>query len=563
MADNLVLYNRAGASAVNIGSWLQADPGPDYGARGLIQAIETEGFADGGRLAYERAGIRKMSFPLMLASGGAALSLANLEALIRDNARPGGYLDVQADGTPSADAIRFDIIHGAWEPAYSVYLQRAARRQGQLLLDVQPYGYMPTVILLASGVSASYQDTFQLTWNPGSILGDAPALAVVAFHASVATYMTLAPTLGGAGNTGQFWRPDGYWWSLARPSGATGFSVPADFTAATTVNQNTAIGSNNIFQATIAPLNTTPFGAYMRLDLMPSGIDAWKQIVLRQMPASAAQLYAGRYRVYGFFRYIQSVASPGLSNAQATQPLQILLDEAPGSYLTGVAPMASAYPVATLISVAPTGLSGVGTPWPDAMRFGNGGLGGATEPGFNLVDLGEHSFPPQASGAWAPWQLRLWARMGTSFVGTYPRVDFAGLRFQALDGPAGILTSGAQQPTTNNIVGTDGAGNFWGAVLQTDSLLVDGINHRVAIFGGSALGAGSNIASPGEIVAEPRSRYLGEWPRLVGTEMQFDMGVIDRPQTSAGATTMTGAVSRSAIAVSVGYRPQFQFLKGL
>lgn len=551
--DNVVLYGPGGASPVNIGTWLQQDRGVDYGVHGLLQAIETESFADGGRLAYERAGVRHMSFPLIVGSGaGLSLSLVQIESLIRKNAHQGGYIDVQPEGVASSEAVRFDIIHGRWEPDYSIYHQRLPRRQGNLLLDTQPYGYWPTVILLASGVSASYHDTFQLTWNNASILGDAPAQAVIGIHASTATAVTVSGILAG-----QQYSVDGIWWSMGRPSGATSFVTPSTFFAAT--NVNTFNGSNNILSATVASMGIAPYGAVLRMNLMASGIDAWKQLALTQMNASAAKLYAGRYRVFGSFRFWSFTPSAG-SAQRATMTMQIVLDEAPGSYLIGVAPMASAYPIATLLSVAPTSAVGVGI---GQFQQGDGSLGGASEVGFQLLDLGEHAFPPIASGAWSPWQLRIWGRMGTSFVGTYPRIEFAGLRFQALDGPAGFLTSGLNFPTVNNIVGTDGAGGFWGAYVTSDTLIVDTINQRIAVYNGASNGAGSNIASPPEIQQDLRARYLGEFPQLGGTEMQLDVGLIDRRTTTDGATALIGDVARAAISASVGYRPRFQFLKGL
>lgn len=559
--DHYILAN--GPTQIDVGSYLLADPGPDFDFGSLFQSQYIENAAvDGGVLAYEHSGIRKFKFPLRLASSAAFTGgLNGLEALIRKLARPGAVIDLLPDSTPSGEAVRFDVLNGRVDDVYSLPVQRLARRSVTLELAVKPFGYWPTQILLASGVSPSYQDTFALTWNPASILGDAPAQAILAIAASVATHMTAAPTLGGAYAAGQHFQPDGLWWSMARPSGATGFLVPSDLYAATLVNQNVVVGSNNILRATVGQTNAAPFGAYLRLDLMASGGDAWKMLAVRQFAASHAQAYAGRYRVYGMLRWWHF--SPVVGGQQATMPLQISLDEARGSYIFGNAPLASAYPVATLIPVQPSG-GAVGTPWIDAPVAAIGGLNGATEPAFHLVDLGEHTFPPNASGAWSPFQLRLWGRMPTSYVGTFPRLDVAGIRLQALDGPAGILTRGMILPTTNNIVGTDGAGNFWGAIVETDSFVADTPNNRLAVFGGSGIGGGSNLASPaGGFAADARGQYLGALPVLAGTEMQLDVGYFDRPESQDRATTAVGATVRTAVSASVHYRPRFAFLKGL
>jgi hypothetical protein len=112
MADNYYLTSPQG-SQVNLGSWLDTEREIDFGAKDVLKQEYAESpFVEGRRFAYEHAGGRRMSFPLLAASGGAGLSLDALHAVLSRSARPGGRIDLRPDVVPSAEAVRFDVIGG-------------------------------------------------------------------------------------------------------------------------------------------------------------------------------------------------------------------------------------------------------------------------------------------------------------------------------------------------------------------------------------------------------------------------------------------------------------------
>src|SRR5689334_17709782 len=138
--DTFVLTGPHG-SQVNVGSWVDpSNGGVDFGAQDLLKSVYGQNsLAEGGELAYESLGVRTFRFPLLVSAAAAIPSgLTGAEAWLRELARSGGaYVDVLVEGTPTADAIRFDVINGRWEPGYSLYHNRAGRRAGTLFLDVQ------------------------------------------------------------------------------------------------------------------------------------------------------------------------------------------------------------------------------------------------------------------------------------------------------------------------------------------------------------------------------------------------------------------------------------------
>lgn len=524
MSDNLVLYGPGGASPVNLGSWLRADPGPDFGARGLVQAVEAESFGDGGQFVYDRAGIRHMGFPLRPASGGAGLSLTALESLIRLNARPGGYLDVQPEGTPSAEAVRFDIVHGRWEPDYSVFMQRAVRREGVLLLDTQPYGYWPTQIILASAGFAS-GPLIQLAWNPAAIIGDAPAFAEINIIGSAGA--TNISGMGG-GNA----HLDGLLWSLGRPT--TGAGAPSPVVVPTFWQVATAISGQGSMVATQYAEANTPIGALLRVGLPSFYWGTWTNIMVA--PESTLDggggggLIPGRYRTLAWVRAWPS----GL-------PWQLSLDEQPQNVFPGAKDLASSYPVATLITRQ------------------NGSYPDSTASGFQLVDLGVHSWPPAYASSLPTsgnaMTARLWAKPASQGAGmsTYAHLEFGGLYVLPADN-SGALTSGFSQPTT---------GAFSGAGIITGAFQNDGINKRVLIgqvLNNQLASAYDRVLS--HVQADGRFYHRGGYP-YVSSHGALDVLLFSR-NTGAGATAV-GPMHANILntGASVRYRPRFQFLKGL
>ena len=510
MPDNVVLYGPGGASPVNLGSWLRADPGADYGARGLVQAVEAESFADGGQFVYDRAGVRHMAFPLRLASGGAGLSLTQLESLVRLNARPGGYLDVQPEGVASAEAVRFDLVHGRWEPDYSVYMQRAGRREGALLLDTQPYGYWPTWITLAS--AASVMSPGRLPVRAASVIGDAPAPVrlVVLPHeqgaypsSAVGTVYRadfLAWSIGGGPSVPTF-LPGGSW--LITASGAGG-GQPAG-TYFSSPEASTISGSPTIARYTAA-VNTAVFsqlGAYT--------LDARAQ---------------GRHRVFGWFRWWGGNPST----------IQVAVDCVGASYPGA---FASAAPVASITHVAslavPTRMNASGFGYP-----------------YVMADLGEVQIPnvPGHDLAFPSYQMQL--RLWSLWPNTTPTevLDFAGAYLLPVDGPAGYIPAFLNQPSA-------GVSSPFAVGVAFDTAA------RSMTFR-SATAASAPIFAAVE--GYPARHYqIGGLPYLGASDTNVNVILEDRRLYSS-ATSWAQPPMRAALTaarVSVAYRPTFQFLKGL
>lgn len=514
--ENIVLYGPGGASPVNLGSWLQADPGPDYGARGLIQPVESESFTDGGCFIYERAGIRKMAFPLLPASGGAGgLSLTQLESLIRKNARPGGYIDVQPDGVASAEAVRFDLVHGRWEPVHSIYVNRAGRRPGTLYLDTQPYGYWPTTILLAS--AAPTGPFGQIVWNRASVIGDAPVLYELNIVASVASVLQADGVV------------DGVFWSIGRAT-----NMPSAFVAASAISLATSAAglAPGSYIGTVASDGIAPFGALLRGCLPSHFWGTWINVAQwHWQPASGYYAPPGRYRAFGYVRVTPSHALPW----------QFSLDESP-PLSANFRPLASAYPVATAIPLG-------NASYPDT----NSGSGP-----FQILDLGEHTIIPYPSVPTSGGDgavVRLWARAGSTNIGlaSYANVEIAGIYLLPVDGGAGVLPYGLAQPSY---------GGYFSGGFYHRGLKVDAINKTVYM---AEANSNDGAATLYEVMApayDAGAYHYGVLPQG-GSQFALNFGILGRRTTHQGATSFPQHNLQPQLGASVRYRPRFQFLRGL
>jgi hypothetical protein len=316
--DHVYLTGPQG-TVIDVGSWIRTDPGPDYGAHDLVQQQYAESaLAEGGRFAYETEPVRRMTFPLMVPSGGlAGQSLETIENLLRQCARPNGYIDIQPDGTPSTAIVRFDILGGRVNhDPYSIPIQRAGRRQLSLALDVQPFGYWPTWITLASVASVALPGV--LSFNaPASLIGDIPALVELVALATGASS-------GGANPTYMF---DAFAYGNAgRPSFSAQLAGGSWVTAGTVIGDRYALGS----QAAGVPY--------------PAAAAGWALKLSYPIPSALEPAYRGRYRAFALF------------SGHASVPYQVSLDAG----LDTLAALASAAPIAT---VAPT--SGAYDVWLD------------------------------------------------------------------------------------------------------------------------------------------------------------------------------------------------------
>lgn len=402
MPDNIVLYGASGASAVNIGSWLRADPGPDFDPSFFDDDTFDSAAIDGGGFSFSRGRVRKFTFPLLLASGGAGLSLTKLESTLRLNARPGAYVDVQPDGVPSAESVRFDVIGGRWLPAYNVrHHRQLSRRMGSLELKVQPFGYWPTWITLASAVSATNPAFTPLL--VASIIGDAPAPVQFVYSPSVATAY-----VGSQGTEGMVW-------SLGRPSYANapllfaGYAFTPEIVAESPGYVGTAVADSFLPGLTGTRMDV----AINNPSSLFKMIGAWT--VARE----------GRFRAFLVGRLGASYGNCGLVTFQSR-------DWPPNSQV-GIALGSSGF-VAT---VPPGSASGV-APW-----------GVSPSPAHYLIDMGEIS-TPQAQGTWQyannSRSIALHYRAPTVGLGTQI-LSIGGLVLVPLEGANGIMPRGMAYPT--------------------------------------------------------------------------------------------------------------------
>ena len=301
--DSYILTGPNG-SQINVGSYLLADPGPDFGAKDLLKAEYAETpLAEGGLLVGESVGVRNFTFPLRLASSVPSIGgLPGLEAWMRSLARPGAYIDLMPHGVATGDAVRFDILSGRYEESYSLPFQKIARRDGTLVLGVEPYGYLPTWRTLASAASVGLPGMLQVPG--GSVMGDVPGLAVLIVQAST-------PTQYSAGTYLQ----DMIAWSMdGRPS-TVAFIPPASIYGGTNVGDKYAVAS----QAHRVYLS-----------------DNWNRVAYSDVLYDVEPAYRGQYRAFAWLK--QPLATP-------TAPLQVALDVI--GVNSPLSAFASARPVAT------------------------------------------------------------------------------------------------------------------------------------------------------------------------------------------------------------------------
>lgn len=393
-----VFISRGGAS-LGIGSYLMADPGPDYDFGAVAQPQFAQNpFAEGAVLSWEQQGLRRFKFPLTLASSSAFTNgLVGLLSLVRSLAKGGAFVDIRPE--LASTLIRFDVVDGRLDEQYLLPIQRTGRRRATLELDVQPYGYSPTWIVLASSASVGLPGVLAIPG--GSILGDAPAALKMQFAGTTATAYGIDAPL------------DTLAWSL---------SGQASFLALLSGASLSAAGS--LISATVAATALfSPDGKSLRTILNPSGI--WQTVGWYTVPAAVEPAYRGRHRLFAW--------------ARTTAPSYYfqVSGDAVGDLIVSRAALASSHPVATIAA--------------DGVASGGGA--------FQLIDLGALTLPPQGASGYAQnVAVRLWAKPGiASGASTYPAsavVQFGGLYLLPLDRGAGVLPRGLCQPTIG--VGTVG-----------------------------------------------------------------------------------------------------------
>lgn len=370
--DNVVLYGPGGASPIQLATWLQAEPGPNYGMAGLMAAQAGINPYSEGAVYVDAPSVRKMELPLIIASSGAQGGLAGAESLIRRNAVEGGYVDIQPQGVPSSEAVRFDILAGHWNPDYSIHLQRHHRRVGVVELQTKAYGYWPTEITLASTASIGLPGRMAATG--AGIIGDVMPLLRLAVQAtSPSVYETF---------TGS-WAQD----VLAYSMGARSPSYMAFWPAA-----SITVGGGSLFGDAKAPASQG------QIVVGTSG--TWSKLGVIDISSTLEPAYRGAARVYAWMSLAPSQS--GCLEVVADSVTDSLTDQSPIRESRVAA--ATVYPV--------WGASNIQVPT-----------------GYQFVDLGVVNIPAQGSGNPQAVEVRLWSRLGidpAGYVAT-PLVQLGGV----------------------------------------------------------------------------------------------------------------------------------------
>jgi hypothetical protein len=386
-----VLYSPAGSS-FQLGSYvIYENPGPDFGETGLmVPRFAINPAVEGGVRTHREIGIRRFTIPMRVASS-AAYTDAQALSLIRLYADKGGYIDIQNEGMASSESVRFDIEDGRFELSYNPFLNRIDRQAGNLLLDVQPYGYWPTMILLASAASVGLPGTLAIS-GAGSIFGDVPGLAQVEITPTVAT---VYPSYGTS-----TWVSDMIAWSLgarasftARLHGGSLLGVAAWGTASI-VGDQYATGSQAMEMAVGGRSTFGISGGFV-------------------IPSALEPAFRGRHHVFALVNIRPSQGFPVFMSADVA---------AAGEANPPRIAMGSAAPVATIWAHGDWVNSSLGTP----------------SPAYQIADLGEITIPPVASGRQAQQTIRLWTKPATTTLipTQYMRVD--SIYLLPVDAPAGV-----------------------------------------------------------------------------------------------------------------------------
>lgn len=486
MADfyNLTAPN---GSTFPLGSYLLKDPGPDFDSGGMFRSQFTENpYAEGGALSLETSGIRHFKFPLRLASHSTYGGIPQALAWLRQCAVPGAVIDLQPHYVASADVIRFDVVDGRVDFNYDVDLARYARMDATLDLGVQPFGYWPTWITLASAASVGL--------TGGAIALSAPIGDVPGFGEITIQPTTPSQYAGGS------WMPDFIAWSMsARPSfvafwPAASLGLHASTSAASRAGDIYAPGSQAL------SVNASYF------------TQGWWPFAVATIPAALEPAYRGHFRVFGYF----ACASQDGGYPVLVDAMPALGEPAMGSYNSGAS---FAPPVAS------------GTP---------GGFGAQPSPAYQIVDMGEISLPPVASGETQDVRLRVWAGSG---LGNAAHFKLGGLYLLPLDGPNGILPRGLGQPSAFN-------------PQRTEKLFLQAWEKQAFI------GAGTGGAAMQLPLAEAYTHYRGALPMAGASAVQLDLLLGER-KSSTVATQPVIRGGPTFAAVSVRYRPRFAFLKSV
>jgi hypothetical protein len=511
MYDYYHLTGPGPGSTMNLGSWLMADPGPDFDANGVMQNITAENSAlDGARFVSEYGRARRFTFPLLLASGPAG-SLDGVEGMLKRLARPGAYVDLQPAGVPTGEMIRFDVISGEVAPRYSVPLQRHARRLVSLSLDVQPFGYMPTWIKLASVASWGLPGTLRFASAPA--LGDVPGYGeIIIGH--------LASGL--AAHAGGSWMMDYLAWSLNATSPGFIFQPSAPFPFnGEIVRSNTSLASG-IGGASYIPRPGSNGALAMHIN---GGASGWQYFPFFEHSTPSQLFPPGAYRIYAYAKLVSSGA--------ASVGIPITIDRAEySSAQTGAPALASGAAVATLPGSLATPV-----------------LLSQASPQFGIVDLGIVRYPSQPTGMGDIYHTtRIW--LNSPAVGNPTTlVTFGGYFALRTDGPHGVITQALSAPLRSYSPADQ---KFWfegrGRTVRRLYLTASVLEQAYA--------------------GDLRGAYRGQFPMIGASIAALDIITGARAASNfdvatANPTYLPNHTANYRAFVSVRYQPRFSFLKGI
>jgi hypothetical protein len=506
--DSIIVFppGASGAgSQLQLGTYLMWDPGANYGAQGLLQSLRSaNALSDGGRFAFRYAPVRQMAIPLLLRDVPGQ-TLLQTESLLREWTTAGAYVAIQPETVPSGQAVFFDILDGRWEPDYNGFENRAGRRKGTLFLDTQPFGYWPTEILLASAASIGFFGSLAIN-APASLIGDVSPLAHILVNPTAASSYPSDPV-------GSGWAPDMVAISLGGRASFLPFVGASSFPSYTPVNGVASLTADKYAAASVARIITQLGAANQNWTLIA---DTGTFISSAIEPA-----YRGRFRVFAFAKI-----------APSTLPWSMIVDAdrfvATNLVAGAYAPfaMASANQLATVYNyISAPGITAA--------------------PAYSILDMGEVTLPPQASGFQTGVRLRAWTQNPPSYAGT-TQLSLAGLYLLPVDGAAGILTRGLYTPSIFGGVG---------GIAEWNRSFVDSVN---------ILGRIPGTATP-QAVDDGRDQYRGVSPRLGATTQQLLVLTGDRQVGNYGGGGTYPVVNGNweYSQVSVSYRPNFQFLYGI
>jgi hypothetical protein len=366
---------------------------------------------------------------------------------------------------------------------------------------VQPIGYSPTMILLASAASVGLPGVLAI--SAGSVGGDWPGQAE----------LTIVPTNGPTTYGPASWYPDMVAWSLVGRASHVGFWPAASLLTDLGGSQASLVGDFAAPGSQALLYTNTVAGPY-------DVFDGWTQMSFVRFNSATGPFISGRHRVFMWAHMAPSVNQVVTFSAD-------LAYEYGGSSPQA---LASAQPIATFAPAIASGAPGA--------------FGAQPSRAFTLIDLGEIGVPSAQADYTTPLRLRVWSSVPSQanvYAAGSAQVEIAGMYLLPVEGAAGILPRGLAQPTISN------------PMVFNPAFDLDARKGRVLSYTSN---------TPTSPIAELAAHYRGAMPYVGASTAKLDL-IGGHRKVASGATSPLVYGSRAFAAVSVRYRPRFMFLKGL